>query len=114
MIATSMSVANAPGSDGRHHSVSHHEAQAQGKPGEERGSSAKGTEVSWVQLYGRRETAPAHCAESDLAVQSSDPRTDEPDTRNQHGAESQGTLRVPAWMAWLLQLLPNTLGAISP
>ena len=35
-------------------------------------------------------------------------------TANQHGAESQGTLRIPAGMAWLLRFLPDTLGAVRP
>jgi len=78
--------------DGKHYSVSHHEAQTQSKSGEECGGSAEGQEVPRIQLHGRQATATAHCTESDLAVQGANPGADVPDPRNQHGAESQGTL----------------------
>lgn len=52
-----------------------------------------------------------HCAESDLALQGANPRTNMPDTRNQHGAAGERTLCIPARMAglfWLYQT-PSTL-----
>jgi hypothetical protein len=66
---------------------------------EECGGSTEEPKVSRVQLYGRRETATAHCVKSDLAVQGADPRTNEPNTRNQHGAESESTLSGEAILA---------------
>jgi hypothetical protein len=60
---------------------------------------------------GRRETETTHCAKSDLAVQGADSRTNVSDTRDQYGAASARALCVPAWMARLLWLLPNTFGA---
>jgi RNA-directed DNA polymerase len=49
-----------------------------------------------------------------ILVQSSDSRTYVPDARYQHGAESEGTLYVLAWVARLFRLLPDTLDAGKP
>src|SRR5262249_4379044 len=85
-------------------------AQTQSESGEERSGSGKGQEVPRVQLHGRQGTAPAHCAESDLAGQGADSITDLPDTRDQHAAASTRTLCLSAWLARLLRLLSDTLG----
>jgi hypothetical protein len=75
--------------------VLHHgKTQAQGKPAKECSGTTVGTEVSGLQLYERRHTKTADCAESGGPVQGAGTGTNESDARSEHGTNGRGAIPV--------------------
>ena len=89
----------------------HATAQAQGERGQECGGSTSRAEVLGVQLQQQQGTETAHRAEGPVALQAENPGTDATDTRDQSGANAEGTDGLLKGLEELLRLLSDTLAA---
>ena len=88
--------------------------QAEGEPGEERGSQAMESEVPGIQLHKREGAEGAYCSGGSGPMQGAAPGTDSADTNGGTGGGGHGVVRLPQGMAELLRLLPNPIGAQRP
>jgi hypothetical protein len=100
--------------DGQHHQVYHHRAQTPSEPTEECGGAALGAEVSRIQCYLASETATAHCAQSDSAIQGPDPGANATDAWGQRREDGGKPKPLSPRLAGLLWILPNPLCAARP
>src|SRR5664279_2890818 len=73
-----------------------------------------GTEVPGLQLHEFCIAETAYCAEGGKAIQGAGSGIDEPDTRDQHRPDGQGTDPVPTGLDWLFREVPNPHSAAKP
>jgi hypothetical protein len=100
-------------SDDECHLLPHTSTEAQGERGQECSGSTSRAEVLGVQLQPKQGTETAHRAEGPVALQAESPGTDATDTRNQCGADDEGTCGLLKGLEELLWLLSNTLTAAA-
>jgi len=87
--------------------------EAQSKRGKECGGSTSRAEVPGVQLQQQQRTEAAHCAKGPVALQAENSGTDETDTRDQSGADAEGTYGLLKGLEELLRLLSDSFAAAN-
>ena len=70
-----------------------------------------GAEVPGNDLYVEPRAKAADCAEGSRPLQGTYPGIDATDARDQFDADDRTVVSLPEWVAGLLRLLPNALGA---